>query len=699
MKKSSPSLMLLLFVFFSQFLFAEIEFISPVPGVWGNKQMLIIDNEKEGDYFYSVNGSDPEKFGFAYDGPVLLDIDGDVELKVTYQDIDGHKDYGTVKYTVESNNGRDVTQTDFINNFFDTGFYDYLGDEPLSIPSNLSYSFEKTAENFIQGTDLSISEKSILTRIFPCTLYDENTDTRWRFIIRINQQSYGILSKREVPFTITDWETITFNNDQLLYKIDSEYWGLPEEPVIIDRSVSHMISWQSLDYKLGNIVEYVVLPPKPDIFSVENEDGSLSFCIDGDSSYMLGVLNNDNNSPELFSEVCLDVFYGDKISDNITLGIYSDSIYQGKTDFSYNIDKRPPVIPVINSSTNTFYSRNPVEININKEEDAQLFVAVSEPYIIEDTKKVYAEDDIEFKSVNTDDFNICSDNIFKITLEPVDQKVVYYKIAAYNEKGNKKSNTSYYSVILDQSSYYFNADAKNSTAEGTMLNPFTTIEQCLEVIKNTRSVSLKVTGDLYIDKHYDIFNNIKIINNGQGRLLFGPKGSLDITDSSLEIDNFRIHKIKDSSDSLIIPFFKLNRGTLDLNNCQISADFNGNGTIIDSLKSIITIKDSIVSINAHSYASFISSIDSRLSIAQSSISTSGDTSVIISASKGNVDVVNSNFKVIGKIGRIAELFDVKARFENNEFKGMLDKSSKAVTPIFIDKKSSLIEKDNIQIGF
>ena len=40
--------------------------------------MLVIETDGVGDYYYSLNGSDPETFGFAYDGPVLIDLDGPV---------------------------------------------------------------------------------------------------------------------------------------------------------------------------------------------------------------------------------------------------------------------------------------------------------------------------------------------------------------------------------------------------------------------------------------------------------------------------------------------------------------------------------------------------------------------------------------------------------------------------------------------
>ena len=63
---------------------AEIKVISPAEGQWANKQMLILDIQKNEEYYYSLNGSDPATFGFAYDGPVILDVSGPLTLRISH---------------------------------------------------------------------------------------------------------------------------------------------------------------------------------------------------------------------------------------------------------------------------------------------------------------------------------------------------------------------------------------------------------------------------------------------------------------------------------------------------------------------------------------------------------------------------------------------------------------------------------------
>lgn len=67
MKKKFPSIVCicLSFLIFVLPLSAEINLLSPVKGEWANRQMLVIDNSDGGDFLYSVDGADPETFGFA----------------------------------------------------------------------------------------------------------------------------------------------------------------------------------------------------------------------------------------------------------------------------------------------------------------------------------------------------------------------------------------------------------------------------------------------------------------------------------------------------------------------------------------------------------------------------------------------------------------------------------------------------------
>ena len=143
---------------------AEIKLLSPVEGIWANRQMLVIDNSSGGDLFYSIDGADPETFGFAYDGPVLLDVAGDVQLNVTHINNSGEKERVSVSYTVKPDNADKTEYKNFVQTFFDGGILNYSAGSELIIPQGLSFYLGLPPENFIPSRTLKLSASSVLLR-------------------------------------------------------------------------------------------------------------------------------------------------------------------------------------------------------------------------------------------------------------------------------------------------------------------------------------------------------------------------------------------------------------------------------------------------------------------------------------------------------------------------------------------------------
>ena len=84
----------------SLFLFAENSFVlSPVEGNWSNYQSIIIDVPEGATAFYSFTGDNPLYSGFAYESPVLLELEGDINLKVVILDKDDSVKEETVNFS------------------------------------------------------------------------------------------------------------------------------------------------------------------------------------------------------------------------------------------------------------------------------------------------------------------------------------------------------------------------------------------------------------------------------------------------------------------------------------------------------------------------------------------------------------------------------------------------------------------------
>lgn len=700
MKKVIASLFSLFFLaVFSQNLFAEIKLISPLQGTWSNKQVLIIDAQQQGDYFYSINGSDPEKFGFAYDGPVLLDMNGEINLRITYVARNGKKETASTTFTVIENDAIAEDYGPFISTFYDSGIINYSAGSVISIPSKMYYSLGYPPDSFIQGQDLTLADNSVLSRFVPCVIWNKEKNLKWRFVIKTFPQTAGIYSRRDVPFTVTDWNTITFTDDNFLYKIDSEFWELPKKPKTIDRTASHMVYWQSINYDAGNPVEFFVLPPMPEICSRTERDGAITYYIEGDESFAMSVLSFDENQyQELFKEVGVDSFYGDRVAGSLEIGVFSNSVYQGQLTVDYRVDKRPPACPVITSNVQTFYSRENVKATVQGEQDTELYVAVSKPLQLNGEDSYYEPNNPIFADVLADDFQVSAGPVVDIELKPINDSAVYYKVRAYSVSGENISQITEYSVLIDQYNYYYNASSESSVADGSKMNPFKDFAQCLEAVNKSRSVCLKVNGPVVIPagKH-QLLANCKIVNDGNASVQFEGDSSLIVKNSSIEMENIRVIGKKGKSAS-IIPLFKLENSVLTMNNCEAGIEFGKNGTLIDSYKSVLNVSDSIISVSAVSYASFVSAVKSRLNIKDTVLNSVADTTVLISANQGELNILNNSMKVSGKAGRIAELFAAEALFEKNTFNAQLSKKG-GVTPLYADKETSLAQQNNTSYGF
>lgn len=681
-------------------LFSQIQFLSPVEGLWANKQMLVIDDAADGEYLYSIDGSDPQSFGFAYDGPVLLDVTGEVKLKVVHILSDGKKENAEVEFTVKTDEAASSDYRDFVKTFYDSGILNYSAGSKLSIPQNLLFSFGLPPDSYLTGRELEISSDCVFSRYIPCVIFDRNKDIRYRFIVKIIPQTASKMTQRDVPFSITDWNTISFDNDNYIYKIDSEYWELPKKPKKLDRSVSHMISWQPLEYDPANPVEFFVLPPKPTVEKKILEDGSVLFSLTGDDSYKLSpYLKEKHSYTDFFDKVGIDVFEGDRFNGKVKIGVFSNSVYQGYIEQNILINKRPPVTPEIKTNAKSFYSRDTVNVEISCEKSSELYIALSEPVTLDFGEVPYASDSAFLKNIKTGEFKKNKKNTFKISWNQKGVGPMFYKVLAYSKNENSTSQIVEYSVIIDQSNFYYDKNADSELAEGTAEHPFTDFAQCVSSLVKNRPTNLQVRGELFIDKAYKIESNLKIMNAGEGAIKFAPEGSLQIKGATVDIVKFDIENSAGSGVLNIVPFFKLENAVLKIDDCTFISNFSKNGTLIDSYNSIINISNTIGVVNSVTYASFISGVKSRINLKNTAVSVNSDTAVVISATNGNVNVEYSQLTISCSNGRIAELFGVKAEFIKNRFSLNQSGIKDSVVPIYVNSKTTLVERDNEKNGF
>lgn len=699
MKKIVSALSIFLVSIFALFAQDGIKLISPVPGTWSNKQMLVIDTTyDDAEYYYSLNGSDPEAFGFAYDGPVLLDVAGNVDLRIAR--IEGSKTETSVNYTVIPEASYAFDYGEFITSFFDSGVLNYTCGSKISIPSSLKYTFDDVRESYVTGRDIVISEKSVLVRQLPCTVYDSVRGKKWRFIINIYPVNAGLFSKRSVPFEIQDWTKINFLNSSYIYRIDNNYWQPYDKSVELDRSVPHVVYWQSVNFNAGNPIEKFILPPKPELQVKTEENGGLIYSLNGDSSYSLSLYNETlQDYRQLYKEVGVDTFFGDNINGYLEMGVFANSVYQGKISRTYQIKKRMPGQPEY-SSESAFYSRLKNKVTVTSEKGTELYVAVSKPYILPEDFENFTPSGLSTITPQMQDFTPAGTNKTEIILDPSDEGAVFYVIRAYAKNGRNISIVSEYKAVIDQYNYYVDEAADKNFADGSRLNPFATFESCLEVINNGRFAKVRIMGPVHVKGQLALETNCELKCEEEGELIFQPNSTLTVKNSSLDLMDCNLSMVCENpySQKRIVPVLKLDNSVLNLSNCQIVTNFGQNGTVIDSYQSIVNIKDTISSVTAENYGSFISGVKSKITITKSNINVTAPTSVIFAFTDSSCQLNNNSFKVSGVMGRIAEFINSKGSVSNSFFKAELDSLNKG-SPIYLDEKSELKEENNESNGF
>lgn len=683
-------------VFLSFFLYVPFFFhaqvISPESGTWANRQLLIVDVPAEGNVFYSLNGTDPERSGFAYDGPVLIDLDGEVSVNISIIDKNGNRVSRKVSYIVKEIDAPKENQAEeFINSVVSQGMVEYLAGDSFTIPSSLEYCLGEKPEIFSAGTDLSLSSEMVISRYLPCVVSDGNG--MWRFMLKISPVKSGVFSRKDVPFEIIDWDTFVFADKSFIYKIDNQWWSQPRERVVLDRSVNHMISWQSVDYSKQNIVKFYNLPPKPEIVKKVEDNGQIQISAVSDSDYKFGLLQTPGETCELYDSLNIDTFKGDNFDGKVTVGVFYDSVCQGKMEIPFNIHKKNPRAPMILPSVQDDFARQAVRVAIASTEKNSVYYAVSGPVILDENYTVSA-DEVLF-DLNSISFK--KDANVAVILEPMNEGAAAYKVAAYCVDGHgNRSKTSEYAVIIDQRNYFLDGTIvdpeKKKKANGTIKYPYTEFSEVVSLINQSRFVHIRVNGDVKVPAGVSrITSNCKIDGTGDSRLILAPTTSFLIKNASVSISNCIVSLAESRNTTETAFLFNLERGVLYLDGVELSAVFGKSGSIINSDNSVLNIVNTGLTSSAESYSSVISAVQSKIQIKKSRLTVVAGTAVDISSQGGLFELTDSTCIVTGVMGRIAELFDTHSTITGNNFVGDLKKPMGNNKPVYTDEKNYSVD--------
>ena len=678
--------------------------INPAPGTWANRQTLVLELPDGFSAYYSLDGSNPEKSGLAYDAPTLLDMSGSVSVRVLFVSPHTGKNERQVSYYVsDAPLPKTPASAAFLQNALHTGTVRYVAGDTFDIPVQLQYCLGTECDIFEDGRGLAVSSDTLVARYFPCTVTDGQNS--WRFIIHSTPRISGLYSRRNVPFEITDWETLTFIDQTMIYKIDGGWWERPTEPIKLDRTKSHTISWQRVDYSPENPVTEYFLPPKPE-FAVSTEaEGAVYVTAENPANYKFAVYDGPELVPELYEYMKIDAFQGDAFSGTVTAALFYDSVYQGTASFSYNINRRRPQQPILLSSAPSALSRRKVTVTVRNPGRHSLYLSLTGPIII-DPDKGGGIDTVPFE-LFSQKYEKFSGN--ELQLNPVDGKGAGYRISAYTEDvTGRRSRIAEYKVIVDQCNYYLDGNATDEAsvkaANGSKEYPFASFASLLSFINRSRVVHIRVKGKVPMPKETIMLStNCRMDGSENAELLFGQYSSVILRNASLAVSNTMISMDAPSAllDKNTRPnIFQLEHSALDLQNVELSALFGEHGTVIDAEDSVINLNNCTVAATAVAYSSAVTAMRSKITVRDSRIATNADTAVNFSVQSGIFELRTSRCSITGSMGRTAELFDTASAITDNAFTADLKKPRKTNEPIYNGKNNISMEySGNTSTGF
>lgn len=699
--KKTFQLFTVAFFFFLPLFYAGAQVLNPVNGTWANKQVLVVSAPASSSVYYSLSGENPETSGIAYDGPVLIDLDGAVSVSVVVVDKNGGRKLEKIDYEVASASlPEDEEARRFVETINSSGTADYECGNVFSIPSSLEFAFGTEDYEFEPGRELSISRNSVISRQIPCTVSDGKS--KWRFVINVHSAVTGLYSRKDVPFEISDWSNVTFKDRKKIYKIDDGWWSLPKDSVFLDREASHMISWQDVAYSEENIVKFYVLPPKPKVRTEKLEGGAVSVSFEGQDGYKFGILDSDGNSSELFDQIAIDTFKGDRFSGTLEAGIYFDSVFQGKIEIPFAVNKKNPAQPVISASVPGKFVRKNTSVSIESPENNQIYanfsgpVVLGEDYSVDSNSALFELSDKEFSPLSKKTFSLSASS----------EGAVAYRILAYcvDSQGNK-SKVSEYSVVIDACNYYIDGTVSSSemmqNADGSKNSPYASFSDVVPFINESRFVRINVKGKVLVPNERILINsNCSIQGSEDARLVLGAGTNFDIRNSSFSVSDLLISFEGQDSSVKSSNVFNVERGVLFMSNVELSGLFEKNVTVVNSDNSVVNIEKSGITASSVAYSCVVSAVNSKLSIKNSRIAVVSDTAVGFSVQGGLFELKNSECKVTASLGRVAELFDTYSTISGNEFSGDLKNRSGNGFAVYMDKKNHSVEySDNSEAGF
>ena len=640
----------------------KINVLSPAEGTWANRQALVIDVANDSEVFYSFSGTNPLEFGFAYDGPVLIDISGDVEVKIAAVHSSGEVIEKTIKYSVKEAKGKkaplDISSMEPIIS---------IGvDSVVNLPEDTTFVIGDNVHPYLKGQTLSPLVPSCRNNCVPLLINSNNAFYRY-MLQSIDAPSTGSIQQLALtsPIQIIDWNFVMLRNENTVqYSVDNGSWQLYTEPFYIDRTQQHKITW-----KENSKIQTVDLPPKPVLIGLpENNITNTSLEIQCSNPLYTFRLENQGEVSRPLTSYYIDALYGEEKIVSVSLPIYYGNIRQGELSFSVKIDRQPPAAPLLINSENGYWFRTDIGLNLYSPDS--IYTAVQETYKsaqfyenFNTTENISIPDDLDFVPFAGTKMLLTGDESFAVN----------YTVYAYSkDAAGNKSDISVFRAIVDRNNYYLDSASRSKIPDGSPQNPFTTVEEAFGAVNSLEKSILHVKGYFPDLQSVQLLTDCTITGYDNCRFSFLRDGVFKIKNCNVVIENCLFEK-----NGLIFgeeanytslseqPIIQTHNAQLSLNNCELIFTGVKSAQAIYGDNSKLNLSRSNITVVASNYASAVSALKSEIIGTDSRFLLTAENTVGFSLTDSLFSLKKSYCLLNTKRGRGAELYNCIYAMEDN----------------------------------
>lgn len=659
----------------------KLDVISPVEGTWANRQSLVLECSPETEVYYSFTEYDPLDFGFAYDGPVLIDLTGDVTLNIVAVHGDGSMTRKKISYAVKEPEAvKPPLSVSMLNPLVVCGVQ-----KPVPVSQNLVYGIGSHLDSALSGRTLYQNLPSCVNALLPLEI--TSGSVVYRYVITTNDAPKTSMIQDKTfssPLQIIDWNFVLFKAGQRIkYSIDDGAWQVYVEPFYLDRSKSHKISWQT-----ASNIESIVLPERPSITGLP-EHGITNKSVELQFSNPLYTfrIEDENGVSKPLTSFYVDTLAGDERRFDLNLPVYYGNIRQGEISVSFIIDKLPPKAPVLSIEDDAASGNNAVAVSIFSNDDV---------YTAIDTRTSPLDFGESVQPV-IHDFEPDDNVVFmpfagsKLILGGGENDSVYTVYAyARDSAGNKSETVAVRSSVATDNIYVDASSRYTFDADGSPVKPFSSIFDALALVNSRKKTVLHLKGAFIITQSLAVNSDCRFIGHENASLSFKNNSGFIIRNSTVTFENCMLEKNYDQDIRSFltsgVPLIDARDSSISIEKCELVSNISTPQGLLQVVKCKLGMNSSGITVQTLGQAVGVQCFQSSVRSDNDRFSLSGESAVAFSLSDSVFELESPRFIIVANKARCVELFATVYAFAENVFQNEIHTSADFL-PLWYDSSS------------